>query len=162
MRVRAKEQGDQAWIDQLLAERWGGREIVVHGQAFDAGALPALVAGEGEGLATYHFDENGISAELITLDAAAPRHGAGTVLVEALARLLLEKGFKALRVTTTNDNLAALRFYQRRGFRLVSVRPGAVDEARKIKPSSPLIGSDGIPLRDEIELVRSLEGTGAA
>lgn len=162
MRVRAKEPGDQAWIDRILTERWGGRRIVVHGEVFDAGALPALIAGDGEGLATYVLEENGIFAELITLDSVTPRHGTGTALIEALVRVLQGKGFKALRVTTTNDNLAALRFYQRRGFRLVSVRPGAVDEARKIKPSIPLLGLDGIPLRDEIELVRSLDATDLA
>jgi GNAT superfamily N-acetyltransferase len=157
MRVRAKDQDDQAWIEKTLTARWGTRQIVVHGQIFDAGALPALIAGEGQGLATFALEEQGIFAELITLDALTPRSGIGTALIEALVQLLQDKGFKALRVTTTNDNLAALRFYQRRGFRLVSARPGAVDEARKIKPSIPFLGMDGIPLRDEIELVRSLE-----
>ena len=58
---------------------------------------------------------------------------------------------------TTNDNLAALRFYQRAGFRLLELRPGAVDEARAVlKPSIPETGNDGIPLRDEIDLVREL------
>nr|WP_246726453.1 GNAT family N-acetyltransferase [Microvirga arsenatis] len=113
-------------------------------------------------MATYVLEENGIFAELITLDSVTPRHGTGTALIEALVRILQGRGFKALRVTTTNDNLAALRFYQRRGFRLVSVRPGAVNEARKIKPSIPLLGLDGIPLRDEIELVRSLDATDLA
>ncbi len=45
---------------------------------------------------------------------------------------------------TTNDNLAALRFYQRSGFRLVELRAGALDEARHLKPSIPATGSDGI------------------
>jgi GNAT superfamily N-acetyltransferase len=130
---------------------------VVHGSAFDAGALSALIAGEREGLATFALDENGTQAELVTLDALTPQNGIGTALIEALVQLLQKKGCKVLRVTTTNDNLSALRFYQRRGFRLVSIRAGAVDEARRVKPSIPLIGLDGIPLRDEIELVRSLE-----
>jgi len=157
MRVRPKVPSDQTWIDGVLTERWGGRQIVVHGQIFDAAVLPALVAGEREGLATFVLEDEGIFAELISLDALTPRNGIGTALIEALVQLLQSKGFKALRVTTTNDNLAALRFYQRRGFRLTSIRPGAVDEARKVKPSIPLIGLDGIPLRDEIDLVRSLE-----
>ena len=46
----------------------------------------------------------------------------------------------------------ALGFYQKRGFRLVAVHPGAVNESRKLKPEIPLIGNDGIPIRDEIEL----------
>jgi hypothetical protein len=59
-------------------------------------------------------------------------------------------------VTTTNDNLAALRFYQRAGFRFAELRPGAVSEARSLKPSIPETGNDGIPIRDEIDLVLEL------
>jgi ribosomal protein S18 acetylase RimI-like enzyme len=57
-------------------------------------------------------------------------------------------------LTTTNDNVDALRFYQRRGFRLAALRPGAVDEARRIKPEIPQVGEHGIPLHDELDLVR--------
>jgi hypothetical protein len=53
---------------------------------------------------------------------------------------------------TTNDNLNALGFYQKRGFELVAIHRGAVNESRKVKPSIPLIGDNNIPLRDEIEL----------
>ena len=53
---------------------------------------------------------------------------------------------------TTNDNLPALRFYQKRGFHLVAVYPDALAESRRLKPEISHIGLDGIPLRDEIEL----------
>ncbi len=56
-------------------------------------------------------------------------------------------------LTTTNDNLEALRLYQRRGFRLVALRPSAMDEAwRTLKPELPMIGAHGIPMRDELDL----------
>jgi hypothetical protein len=48
--------------------------------------------------------------------------------------------------------LNALGFYQKRGFEIVAVYCGAVNESRKRKPSIPLIGYNNIPLRDEIEL----------
>jgi GNAT superfamily N-acetyltransferase len=79
-----------------------------------------------------------------------------TALIEALISKLRAEGVSALRVTTTNDNLDALRFYQRRGFQIVAVRPGAVDESRRVKPSIPVIGEHGIPIRDEIELEREV------
>ncbi len=50
-----------------------------------------------------------------------------------------------------------VRFYQRRGFVLVALRRSAVDESRKFKPEIPLLGMDGIPIRDEIELEMALE-----
>jgi len=55
-------------------------------------------------------------------------------------------------LTTTNDYTHAFRLYQKRGFELVAVHRGAVNESRKLKPSIPLTGYDGIPIRDEIEL----------
>jgi ribosomal protein S18 acetylase RimI-like enzyme len=63
---------------------------------------------------------------------------------------------RRLVVSTTNDNLRALGLYQRRGFRLAELRPGAIDRARTQKPQIPLAGSTGIPIRDELVLVREL------
>lgn len=59
-------------------------------------------------------------------------------------------------MVTTNDNLRALALYQRRGFRLVALRCGAVDDARRRKTSIPEVGDGGIPLHDELELARLL------
>jgi len=60
-------------------------------------------------------------------------------------------------VVTTNDNVDALRFYQRRGFRLVALRPGVVTRSRQsIKREIPRTGSYGIELRDELELEMDL------
>jgi ribosomal protein S18 acetylase RimI-like enzyme len=56
--------------------------------------------------------------------------GVGRQLLDAVAASARAAGAARLLVMTTNDNLAALRFYQRRGFRLADLRPGAVDEAR--------------------------------
>ena len=64
----------------------------------------------------------------------------------------MAQGGGRLWLVTTNDNLDALRFYQRRGLRITAVAAGAVDEARKIKPGIPLLGDHGIAIRDEITL----------
>lgn len=162
MQIRDKEPADQAWIESVLDERWGASGtgiIIVHNEVFDARTLPALIAGERDGLAIYKIGSTDTvaSADLISLDAITPGQGVGTALIEGLIAKLKEHGVERLRVTTTNDNLDALRFYQRRGFRIVAVHPGAVDEARKIKPTISLIGEYGIPIRDEIELEVRLE-----
>jgi GNAT superfamily N-acetyltransferase len=76
--------------------------------------------------------------------------------VGAVKDIARDAGCRRLWVVTTNDNLDALRFYQRRGFRLRLIRPGAVDRSRELlKPEIPTTGTFGIPLRDEIELEMS-------
>src|SRR5215469_9765246 len=76
----------------------------------------------------------------------------GSALIDALIAVLRDAGHDRPLVTTTNDNLAALGFYQRRGFRVHAIRCGAVDEARLRKPTIPLVGFNGIELHDEIDL----------
>ena len=108
-----------------------------------AGALLAML--------TYVPAQDWQQCEILTLHADQQGHGAGTALIEAVGQLARRQGCARLWLITTNDNLNAIGFYQRRGMRLVAVHPGAVDEARRLKPSIPLIGAGGIPIRDELE-----------
>jgi GNAT superfamily N-acetyltransferase len=82
--------------------------------------------------------------------------GVGTLLVESVQEAARAAGCRRFFLITTNDNLNALRFYQRRGFRLAALRPGAVDASRQIKPSIPLTGEYGIAIHDELELENDL------
>src|SRR5579863_1813657 len=157
MLVRPAAPNDTDWIREVLTRHWGGSEIVVGGRLVEACDLPALIAGERQGLATYRIAADGKTAELITLNALVPHQGIGTALLEALTARLAAEGVRKLRVRMTNDNLAALGFYQRRGFRLVALRRGAIDKARGLKPSIPLIGHYGIPVHDQLELALAIE-----
>jgi N-acetylglutamate synthase-like GNAT family acetyltransferase len=155
--VRLATAADRAWIAEVLRTRWGATSVVVRGTQFDGLALPALIAedeGRHCGLAT--LDQRGAEWEIVTLDALEQRCGVGTSLLEETTRTARAAGAKRLLVVTTNDNLDALRFYQRRGFAISAIRPDAIRQSRKLKPSIPQIGQFGIPIRDEIELVRML------
>ena len=136
-----------------LAEAWG-EPVMARGQAFDFEECEIFVAGDMEGVAALSGQAAPV-AELVAINAFTPRRGVGTALLTACVDHLDLK-FHRLRVCTTNDNLDALRFYQRRGFRLSELRVGAVDEARTRKPSIPLTGEYGLPIRDEIDLVLNL------
>ena len=68
---------------------------------------------------------------------------------------------RRLSVVTTNDNVRALGFYQRRGFILSAFRKGAIEKSRRIKPEIPELCCDYIPIRDELELVLRLTGPDA-
>jgi len=151
--VRELTRADRAWVGELLAERWGAREVVSRGRLRDASELPGFAAFDGGrpiGLVTYAVE--GDSCELVTLDSLAEGAGVGTALVEATAGAARAAGCSRLWVITTNDNLAALGFYQKRGFRLLAVHRDALEESRRLKSSIPIVGRGGIPLRDELEL----------
>jgi ribosomal protein S18 acetylase RimI-like enzyme len=107
------------------------------------------------GVLTYIVDRD--QCEILTLHTAEQWQGVGTALVEAVERLATRQGCRRLWLITTNDNLDALRFYQRRGFRLAALHPGAVDDSRaRLKPEIPTVGDYGIPLQDEVELDKQL------
>jgi GNAT superfamily N-acetyltransferase len=152
--IRPAAAVDAGWISRFLRERWGAVTVVVHGEVIDASLLPALIAEPHRGLATYR--RLGNDAELVTLDAAPAGIGTGTALLDALTARLRAEGCTRLWLTTTNGNLSALQFYLRRGFRLVAVRLGAVEAARKLKPSIPTVGEAGVPVHDELDLCRVL------
>jgi len=89
---------------------------------------------------------------VVSIDAVVKGAGAGTVLLAAAVEQAERAGLRRLWLVTTNDNLDALRFYQRRGMRMVKVTPGALDESRRIKPGIPLVGDFGIEIHDELRL----------
>lgn len=150
---------DRDLVKTLLTRSWGTPIMVAHGVRYDASTLPALLArrdGEPVGLLTYRVDESGF--EIASFDAFARREGIGTLLLGAAVDKAREHGAARVWLITTNDNLDAIRFYQRRGMRLVAVSPGAVDESRRIKPSIPLVGDYGIEIHDELTLELRLSG----
>lgn len=93
----------------------------------------------------------------VTLDAFPRFRGVGTRLLRSVAEEARKRGCRRLWLITTNDNLDAIRFYQRRGMRIATVHTGALRESRKIKPAIPEVGMNGIPLRDEIEFEMVLQ-----
>ncbi len=146
-------EADRHWMREFMIEHWGSEIVVAHGTIYRPAELPGFVAdrdGEIAGLVTYHVESE--ACEIVTLDSLQEGLGIGAALIEAVRGVALNTGCRRLWLITTNDNTHALRFYQKRGFRLVAVRPGAVDDARRIKPGIPWIGNDGIPIRDELEL----------
>ncbi len=151
--IRAVEPNDRAWTAKFIAQRWGAEIVVAHGKVYHPHELPGFMATENDdrvGLVTYHIDGN--ACEIVTLDSLYPNRGIGTMLIDAVKLAFQQSRCARLWLITTNDNVHALRFYQRRGFVLAALHCGAVNEARKLKPEIPLIGMEGIAIRDEIEL----------
>lgn len=144
---------------EAFLEEHGTTQVARLGELVDARRHPAIVAeavdGHVAGVLTYVVD--GDRCEVLTLHASERHRGVGSALLEEVERVAATAGCRRLWLITTNDNLDALRFYQRRGFRIVAVHPGAVDRNREtLKPEVPEVGEYGISLRDEIELEKDL------
>jgi ribosomal protein S18 acetylase RimI-like enzyme len=156
--LRRLEPADKPVVTHLLEREWGATEVVALslGGLVDASALPGWLAeqdGDIVGLLTYRTTDT--MADLVTINAFTGGR-VGAELLTALVDELRAAGVTSLRVTTTNDNTRALRFYQRAGFRLTAFRAGAVTRSRAIKPGIPELGHDDIPIRDELELTMEI------
>jgi ribosomal protein S18 acetylase RimI-like enzyme len=155
--VRPLTSDDRGWLIERMQSNWGGPVQARVGSAIDVSRLPGLVAMDGAkvvGVLCYNAEPDRGEIEVALLDAFAQWKGIGTALLRAFDRVA--DGYRRVWLVTTNDNVDALRFYQRRGWRLAALRPGAVDEAREqLKSGIPEVGRYEIPLRDELVLERT-------
>jgi len=157
IQVRGFDAADRDRVDTFLGDH-NAALVARLDQLVDARRQPAFIAeddGELAGVVTYIVADE--ACEVLTLHVAPPWQGIGTLLLREVEKLAAEQGCTRLWLITTNDNVDALRFYQRRGFRLAGLHPGAVDASRlRIKPGIPETGEYGIPIRDEIELEKPI------
>lgn len=151
------DQNDRKSVDEFIVERWFTMDMAVHGESIDLGIADGMYACDGNeivGLVTYRIVRN--EMEILSLDSIHEKRGIGSVLLDNVIRTAKDIGCSRVMLITTNDNLSALQFYQKRGFDMIRLYHNAVEESRKIKPQIPITGSNGIPIRHEIELEMKL------
>ena len=140
-------------INAFIRKQWFTIEMILRGQVVDMTQAEGFFAEEESeiiGLITYEVSDRIL--EILSLDSLRPGRGLGTALIERVRQAAREMGCQKIVVITTNDNLHALGFYQRRGFDMARLFRGALEVSRRLKPEIPLIGENNIPLRHEIEL----------
>ena len=153
--VRPVNNTDRNKIFQFIKKHWDTEIFVCHGITYRPSELPGFIAYQKDnpeewlGLVTYTINNN--ECEIVTINAVNQYEGIGTTVLQFVKQTAIEASCKRLWLITTNDNIDALRFYQKRGFIINSINCGAVNESRKIKSEIPEIGEYGIPIRDEIE-----------
>ena len=156
MTVIPIQQLPQDDVLQFFKEHWGSTEMVISSGKYDCSKLDGFAYVDDQntilGLVTYIIRVE--ECEIISLDSIVEGKGIGSLLVQAVERKVFEQGCTMITLITTNDNLHALKFYQKRGYHLVEIIQNAVEQARAYKPEIPLIGNDGIPIRDEIRLAK--------
>lgn len=151
-KIRPLGESDREWLRQFMIDAWGSEKVVSRGKVHEAYALPGFIAsinGELAGIVTYHIE--GDQCEIVTLDSIKENIGVGWANINAVRDIAVSEGCKRLWLITTNDNTHAIRYYQKRGFTIAAVHCDSIKESRKLKPQIPMIGNDGIPIRDEIE-----------
>ena len=153
MELQRITEQNRAKINTFLKEHWYTTEMVLRGHVVDMTQAEGFFIEEDNeiiGLITYAVF--GQVLEILSLDSLRPGQGLGTALIGQVVQVAGEMGCRKIVVITTNDNLHALGFYQRRGFDMARLFRGALEVSRKLKPEIPLIGENNIPLRHEIEL----------
>ncbi|MEM7026211.1 MAG: GNAT family N-acetyltransferase [Pseudomonadota bacterium] len=153
---------DWPWITRE-SEELGGPVLVSSGSLHDLRHCPAVVVSEGAERAGFLvYRVAGDMLEILAIKAVRPRLGAGSALMDEAERIAELSRCREICLTTTNDNLDALRFYQRRGFAVRAYHIGGFREILRLKGSDtdqvPL-GLHGIPIRDSIDLGKCLRGS---
>lgn len=151
--IRSASPNDHQWLEELMNKEWGGLPLVIRGKKYNPLHLNGIIAENSEGIAGFLFYElRDTNCEIIVFEVFNKFQGTGTALLDALKTLAKENNCHRLYLMTTNDNLDALRFYQKRGFHICGIYLDSVKLSRKIKPTIGMIGDYGIPVRDEIDL----------
>ena len=111
----------------------------------DLAALIAVTSGERIGAATWIDDGVG-GSQILGWNSLTPGIGSGSDPREAAEHGAPIRGSEWLWLNATNDNLTALRVYQRCGSRGDAIDDRTVDHAPSPRPFSLLSDNGGIPI----------------
>ena len=139
-------------VDAFIKQHWYTTTMIIRGKEIDMTKTEGFFFSEGKdiiGLITYILYDDIL--EITSLDSLYENQGIGSKLVEAVKHEAKKREIQKIVLITTNDNINAIKFYQKRGFDMVHLFHDALDVSRKLKPEIPLIGENSIPLRHEIE-----------
>jgi ribosomal protein S18 acetylase RimI-like enzyme len=142
-------------IREFVQRFWGEEEQLTFDRKFMVAELPAYVAKAENNIIGFIFFTEADNAIIIVALGMLPQYqgsGVGTSLiekVEAEAKKLLKK---RLLVSTSNDDLPALAFYQSVGFQIYEVKPNVIAE----KHGGLFEGIGRLPVRDELRLRKTL------
>jgi GNAT superfamily N-acetyltransferase len=138
MRVRDLEEGDRAWVRDLVDRRWGLPVVTPVRSYPEPERLDGVVAevdGRRSGAVTFRVD--GDEWEVVTVNAVEPRLGAGRAMLEEVRRRAWAAGASRVWLITNDTNTGAIAFYERIGMRRVRVHPRFIDVVRAAKPDLP-------------------------
>ncbi|MGH9314263.1 MAG: GNAT family N-acetyltransferase [Vicinamibacterales bacterium] len=154
--VRDATAADRAAAIALIRRDFGQTSIVSFGEPVSLDGAPILAAsmkGELAGALAYRLLPDALQILALATDPMWQRTGVGGHLVAEAEAVARSRGLGRIILATTNDNLPALYFYQRRNYLVTALVPGAILPHLKVSSSG---GFGGIPIRDEIRLEKKL------
>jgi N-acetylglutamate synthase-like GNAT family acetyltransferase len=152
MEYITKTEKDENALSELIKQSWRSDIIVSSGNKYKVEDLEGILTYENRkiiGLGLYYIKNR--ECEIVLLEALIQKQGIGTKIIEKIKEIAKLNKCKQIWLITSNDNIDAIKFYQRRGFCISNFYKNAMEESRKLKPEIPLIGEYEIPIRDEIE-----------
>lgn len=138
--------------NKILINEWETTDIIIRGKVVDGTKVPGIVAYKDDeiiGLITYIIENN--ECEIVSLNSYIENKGIGTNLIQKVKEIATKENCTRLKLITTNDNIRAIEFYQKRGFTFATLYKNAIEISRKLKPEIPMYADNGLPIRDEIE-----------
>jgi ribosomal protein S18 acetylase RimI-like enzyme len=152
MDIRIISSENRQQVNDLIISLWYSTVMIIRGEIVDTAVLDGFAAYDNVdmiGFVTYRIKNN--ESEIMSLASLKENQGIGTSLIHKVKEIALEQKCSRLKLITTNDNMNALRFYQKRGFDMIHLYHNAMDISRQLKPSIPYLGDFEIPLKHEIE-----------
>ncbi|MBC7260953.1 MAG: GNAT family N-acetyltransferase [Chloroflexi bacterium] len=153
--VRAAQPEDYDAIKEMALMYWGETEVVCFDQTYDILKLPALLAFSDDklaGMLSYAIEGDRMTIVMLNVHPEFQGRRTARSLLAIAEREARNRGLSRLVVATSNDDLPALYLYQRWGFVISEIKPGAIlAHHGREEP-----GFASIPVRDEIRLERKL------
>ena len=149
--------GDRDWVAETLVREWTSTSVARLGELVEAAELPghlATLAGRRVGLVLV--DVRRREYEVVAISTSAPRRGVGRALMRCFAEARVA-GCRRVWLVTTNNNIAAIAFYQGLGMDLRALHRHALRASRELKPTIPEHDTAGVRIDHELEFELLLE-----
>ena len=150
--VRRLSEADRPWVRRALQSAWGSIYVARKGQLLDASALDGFVASlDAVDVGLVTVLQHGTEYEVVSISTTIEGHGVGRALFSRAIDDARGRGCRRVWLTTTNNNIRAIAFYQRLGMNLCAFYPDGVSASRRVKPSIPVRDQAGVSISHELE-----------
>ena len=114
MSIKKIDKENREKVVTFFREHWGSSEMVTSTGIYQCEKLDGFIFEENNqiiGLVTYVIKGN--ETEIISLDSLQEGKGIASALIKKVENTAKQKQIQIVSLVTTNDNLNALKFYQK-------------------------------------------------